>query len=219
VRRRTQAENNFVPANSVRIRVSGHAHWTGQSHLQEITRTVPRLAIGAGWRNRSNMRERPRGSNAAEGECQCAAISCRWPTPTDRPLQTGCDRSSRHDLLAPSTQCRRSRFRIAGPKTAAEQCKDKAPIRQRRLTETAAGAVRIGAPRRSARPGSRREGALGLLRSHHAHGHAEPLDAVGEVEVQPPGATPSPPASYADAPPKIGWHCQSRISMVRLPSA
>jgi hypothetical protein len=75
VRRRTQAENNFVPANSVCIRVSGHVHWTGQSHLQEITRTEPRLAIGAGWRNRSNMRERPRGSNSAEGECRYAVES------------------------------------------------------------------------------------------------------------------------------------------------
>ena len=54
-----------------------------------------------------------------------------------------------------STQCRRSRSRIAGPKAAVEQCKDKALIRQRLPTQTAAGAVRIGAPRRSARPGSR----------------------------------------------------------------
>ena len=46
-------------------------------------------------------------------------------------------------------------FKIAGPKAAVEQCKDKALIRQRLPTQTAAGAVRIGAPRRSARPGSR----------------------------------------------------------------
>jgi hypothetical protein len=40
---------------------------------------------------------------------------------------------------------------------------------------------------RSAGLGWRRKVALGLLRSHDAHGHAEPLDAVGEVEAQPAG--------------------------------
>ena len=42
---------------------------------------------------------------------------------------------------------------------------------------------------RSSGPGSRREGPLGLVRGHHAHRHAEALDAVAEVEVQPAGDT------------------------------
>ena len=49
--------------------------------------------------------------------------SCR-PRPDCR-LKTGCGRSSRVDLLAPSTHCRRSRSRIARSKAAVEQRKDK----------------------------------------------------------------------------------------------
>jgi hypothetical protein len=60
----------------------------------------------------------------------------------------------------------------------------KTSARRRHLTQTG---MLFGSARgvRLAGPGSRREVALGLLRSHDPHRHAELLDAVGEVEVQP----------------------------------
>src|SRR4029077_18943478 len=91
------------------------------------------------------------------------------------------------DQLNPQPSAAVRGSELPAPKLPLSSAKTKALIRQRLLTQTAAGAVRIGAPRRSARPCSPRDGALGLLRSHHAHGHAEPLDAVGQVETQPPG--------------------------------
>jgi hypothetical protein len=58
---------------------------------------------------------------------------------------------------------------------------------RRRLTRTRQALFGSASDVRSAGPGSWREGALRLFRSCDAHGHAEPLDAVTEVEVQPPG--------------------------------